>query len=1002
MEYGTSVEAADFFAQCGTSQPVDIAEVEFGLVPSLQEIEEVLRAVPKAKAHGLDCLPAELFSSLPTETARLFAPLFMKATLTCTQPSQWHAGILFEAYKGKGCAAELASFRSLYISSIPATCLHRVWRNKLRPVADATFHSLHCGVVRGRPVTLPTLTMKLLVSGMKRQGVSCAIFFLDSATAYYSIVRELALGPITGDAQVMQILQRFGLGADDVRDLSQLVQQGGLLQAAGVGEHLTCILRNMYSQAWFVTRFCTGAHVCHTRLGSRPGSTFADLSFAWVYHRILNRIRGAAAAADLTVQIPHDGTRCPSAPPGTDKPFTAAVLDTTWADDTAAVTADADPRCLVTKASRLAALVIDQCRSHGLSPNLKKGKSAVMIALRGCGSRTAAREAFEGNKKTLPAILKDGSVAQVHVEAAYIHLGTLLDRDGSFKGEAKRRLAMAARAFDQLRSVALQNVHIDPKVRAMIFQGAVGSSLFNLELWSSMDPAWTTLRTGFWRMQRRTLARVYRDEAFFALQTTEVLQLTHMLPLEIIACKKRLGFVSSLAQHASEDIWALIQWEGCWSQKIRRDFEWLVQWSDSELPSLSHAAWPLWWHVLRRPSWVKNQARIAARRCWESRLHDDAVACFLFSVFRQRFGARILRPAPQPGYCCPLCTMPFKTRSGLGAHYKKIHSRFAAYRYFGGGTVCRACGKDYFDEQRLLKHLRHAKRCRGVMATAGYGAEVPQGSIASWDRSKATTFILCPPQRAIQPCNIVPAEDWRWKEQPLLQQLYQKVLDWLVWFESADEEELRQGILALFKQVPLYDDEFRMVAAKLLEAARILVEDEALNVWQEVGHHKVYQILADFAQHFRATVFLPTCLQEEAVRPDVTHLLNGCTWTISVTERPVTGRQLCVNCTVPFVANESVDRVDEHTALRMWETSKWCEFDRIVWKIVDPLKPEAFFGARLRLPEQAEVDAVPMLLLSAVSVFLGQGGQATVCAGEWLWSSHLCLPLAGVSRVVSP
>ena len=35
------------------------------------------------------------------------------------------------------------------------------------------------------------------------------------------------------------------------------------------------------------------------------------------------------------------------------------------------------------------------------------------------------------------------------------------------------------------------------------------------------------------------------------------------------------------------------------------------------------------------------------------------------------------------------------------------------------GTACHACGKDYFDPQRLLKHLRHAKRCRSVLITEG-------------------------------------------------------------------------------------------------------------------------------------------------------------------------------------------------------------------------------------------------------------------------------------------
>ena len=160
----------------------------------------------------------------------------------------------------------------------------------------------------------------------------------------------------------------------------------------------------------------------------------------------------------------------------------ADILDTTWADDTAAVTADADPPRLLAKAARLAAIIINECRSHGLCPNLKKGKSAIMLPLRGAGSRKAAGEVFAGNSRTLAVTLKGGACVQVHVEAAYVHLGTYLDKDGGFKAEARRRLWMAGRAFDQLRATALQNPRVDPSARALLFQSAVG---LQSSTWSS-------------------------------------------------------------------------------------------------------------------------------------------------------------------------------------------------------------------------------------------------------------------------------------------------------------------------------------------------------------------------------------------------------------------------------------------------------------------------------------------------------------------------------------
>ena len=222
-----------------------------------------------------------------------------------------------------------------------------------------------------------------------------------------------------------------------------------------------------------------------------------------------------------------------------------------------------------------------------------------------------------------------------------------------------------------------------------------------------------------------------------------------------------------------------------------------------------------------------------------------------------------------------------------------------------------------------------------------------------------------------------------------MQDLYQKMLDWSVWFEDADEEALRDGIVALFRTAPLYDDEFRMVAARLLAAAKHLVDDEQLQVWT----HVVYRILEDFALNFRSAVLLPVGGHDEGVRPDATFLTLCSTWPVPTTAPRRGNSLLYIDASSLQRTGCSVTVADKHTALELWETTRWRALDEVVWNVMAVPAPEAFFGTRLRLPDSADEDMIGMLLLRAVAAFIGDGGSAAAGASEAFWNSHLSLPL---------
>ena len=173
----------------------------------------------------------------------------------------------------------------------------------------------------------------------------------------------------------------------------------------------------------------------------------------------------------------------------------------------------------------------------------------------------------------------------------------------------------------------------------------------------------------------------------------------------------------------------------------------MTEWCPGKWPPVSPAGWPLWWHLLSKAEWIKEKARRAASNHWQQICWSDAETCFLLDVRKHGMGIpRTLRVLPHC-YCCPACGKSFRTRSGLGAHFRKLHQRCAAYRQYGGGNICQACGTDFFSEDRMLLHLRHARICRAKMASAVLRTDVVAPGVRSWKRTRETHFALCPPEK---------------------------------------------------------------------------------------------------------------------------------------------------------------------------------------------------------------------------------------------------------------
>ncbi|CAE6971732.1 unnamed protein product [Symbiodinium sp. CCMP2592] len=251
------------------------------------------------------------------------------------------ARILQESWKRSGARNDVSSYRPLFVSSLPGKSARK-----------------------RAPVLLPALYLQAFLRGEKKVGRSVAIVFLDSQSAYYRVIRELAVGEIEleSDRAVSYIFKVFGLQAEDMEAFRAMIREGGMMGDANMRPPLRHLVKDMLYRSWFATRHGTQERVNVTRAGSRPGSRWADVVYAFVLSRILTQLHEVATAEEL---------------------LTPLQVNEEWADDCAFQLSDGSPTRLMRKLGRLTALIIEFSERHGMIPNLKPKKTATIVALRG-------------------------------------------------------------------------------------------------------------------------------------------------------------------------------------------------------------------------------------------------------------------------------------------------------------------------------------------------------------------------------------------------------------------------------------------------------------------------------------------------------------------------------------------------------------------------------------------------------------------------------------------
>lgn len=810
-------------ALCTTRLEVSVTDI-----PSLVDLEAAFRRVKKGKASGPAQLPSELFHFFPAPVAKQCYAVLLKVALQGQEDLTHKGGTLIPLWKGKGDMGSCSSFRSILLSSHFGKTLHRALRLKQADVYEAYLHKQQLGGRRFTPVTLGTHQARAFLRHHKRLGRPTALLFLDLAEAFYRVVRPLAISGTLSDAVIASMAQRLNLGPDVRHELYSLLTTPSAIVEADLPPHAQRAIQAIHSDTHFALRGQQDR--CRTTLGSRPGDAYADVVFGYLWAKVVRTLQKQMDNLNLCEHVPIEDGPTWFHPAEEVPTHWTTFLGPCWCDDLCICMSSTTLALLQTKAANISALLLDLCRTHGMTPNLSKGKTEIMFSMRGVGQRDFRKKWFgPASCRTFP-VLGETGLFEIPIVGSYRHLGGILHHTGDLKQEIRRRLALCHQVFTQHRKLLFQNPAIPLPKRVELFRCLVLSKfLFATDSWVISDQRTKNcLHASIMRLYYKRLLKIPADAK--VLDDWVLAQTGLPGPSELLRVS-RLRYLRTLVKTGSIAQWGLLNLDAEWKALIEDDLGWMHAqlWNSSPLLRPDQHI-DQWLGILAsQPTYWKRLVSRALARAIGQRTNLFKVSQAHRDLFDHLRSVGFEIPFPQrstnlgeSAFGCMYCGIPCRTRAGEAAHMFKTHGFTHPVRTLFQHTQCAICLTEYHSFGRLKMHLIRNDACRQQWHALRC-AQQPMPGIGSThdDELLRQHDGLLPPLRAAGPHRDMRGRsDFSLVHEALYEDLALAIL------HASDLAVLRVELRTLISASPI---SWTYCAATLGELARVL-EQESQNL----------------------------------------------------------------------------------------------------------------------------------------------------------------------------
>ena len=738
LEFGTLTTRQELWKACVERQVAnqeDTSPPELQMIPTLQFLEACCRRIKVRKATGPDGLVSELFHCFPELCAKAILPLLMKILCYNSEPFSSKGGFLIRMWKGKGSISLPENFRGLLISNHLSKIMHAAFRRTLLPFYELNALDVQLGGQRGGIVTQAGHMIRAFLAWARKQKMPVAVIFLDIRTAFYRVIRPLVAQFRENHLALRALLQRFQLPDSAFQDLLAHLHEDSAVKRAGVSAFAEGHLAECHNDTWFEVPGAAGTVA--TATGTRPGDPLADMTFNFIFTRILRSMRTALEDAGLVFELEWSGVRTPF-PDQHGSSQTAQLLEAVWADDLALVVHAFRAPDLLPRVRSVVTQVIDRCLSHALEPNLKAGKTEILVAMRGPGSVLERKQLFAVSDPTLEVESKYWGKVGIRIVQSYQHLGGRVTAKGDDGPEINSRFAQARSLQAKYNRSLFRNGEVSLEKRALLLTPLVLSVMqYGLGTWANFRPkVWISAKQKLHSMYRTLLRPEFSHELWITLSQEEVLARLQMPSLDVMAYVARLRHFGMLVRRGPAAIWAILEHEQSWLEKVREAGQWMWEQLSTtcELgPFLED--WPAWHKVITQdPKRFKGllkraqlhailkQARDWATKHWHCVLIEALEPLGLQPSWRTQEVT-----TAKSSYICGPCQRLFSSKSAWSVHAFKKHGRVVFLRGFLRGTSCLACATEYWSTSRLLRHLQYMTSCAQFYMEHFRPGEVPPG-----------------------------------------------------------------------------------------------------------------------------------------------------------------------------------------------------------------------------------------------------------------------------------
>ena len=652
-------------------------------VPSLLKIEKAVRGIKRGKAGGIDGVCPDAVKLGGVHAARCIFTLATKELVRGQVPLIDRGGIALPLYKSKGPQSSRSSYRSIVLENCIGKTISRLWRPQIEQAFQGLAKSAQGGAKKGMGPTTHILRTRILQRRAFLCGDSYGLILLDMESAFYKAVRQLVVKSDDfepTDEFAAHVAKNLGIGPEEYRVFYQHMMEATMLEQGEANRAIQRWVLSSMEGSWCKLR--ASQNCLATSLGTKPGDPTADVLYSLVMTKFLRVIH-------QQFQERPELAKC--------------IHAMTWVDDVVLPVQECAEKIHETM-GQILELMRNAATTLGMVPNLKRGKTEVILGFAGSGAQGSKR-AFE---KAEPVIhfntLRGPKSVEAVNEATY--LGAILEAKGRLMPEIVSCTSRAYSSVKPLKKAVLGNSRIPMHQRHAVVQALAFSK--------------STYTIGSWMPMRQTEEKAWRSRTMKTLRllcNTRYGSDDHMTDEEVLV---KTGSISP----AEMITMATLRLCGM-----------LAQWADEEYlePFLDE-------HSMKKGTWMVfavaevNRLGKTLRTGWEQFSHFGDILKIFKGPRAQQHMNRLIKkytkvllhgreqrllihsssfrtPSMKPEndneeYKCSKCEKAFSSKAALGVHCFRLHGTFCEAYSFAATTTCFSCLGQYHSRERLVQHLQ--------------------------------------------------------------------------------------------------------------------------------------------------------------------------------------------------------------------------------------------------------------------------------------------------------